>query len=68
MFLFFFFPPTFHTQKLDLHNNELTGEGAKAIATGLVEGGGMPCLDELYLGFNRLGDDGARYDGSMSWI
>lgn len=35
-------------------------EGARAIALGLVEGGGMPCLDEMYLGFNLMGDDGAQ--------
>lgn len=27
-----------------------------AIAEGLTEGGGMPCLDELYLGYNRIGE------------
>lgn len=47
-------------RKLDLHLNRLGDRGAVAVAEGLAAGGGMPCLDECYLGFNGLGDAGAR--------
>jgi len=46
--------------KLDLHLNQLGDCGATSVAEGLAAGGGMPCLDEFYLGFNGIGDTGAR--------
>jgi hypothetical protein len=57
--IFVVFPHThIHArQKLDLHNNRLGGVGAYEIAKGITEGGGMPCLDELYLSFNDIGTD-----------
>jgi len=59
-FLASFHPPTHpHTQKLDLHSNSLGWRSTKAIAQGLQEGGGMPCLDELYLDSNGIRCAGA---------
>lgn len=52
--------PLKRLRKLDLHLNRLGERGAVAIAEGLSAGGGMPCLDEFYLGFNGIGDGGAR--------
>jgi len=47
-------------RKLDLHLNQFGDRGAISVMEGLAGGGGMPCLDELYLGFNGIGDAGAR--------
>jgi hypothetical protein len=49
-----------HLRKLDLHLNHLGDQGAVAVAEGLAAGGGMPRLDEMYLGFNALVNEGAR--------
>eukprot|EP00624_Nannochloropsis_granulata_P005982 evm.model.NODE_42748_length_16208_cov_57.075951.6 len=52
--------PLKRLRKLDLHLNQLGDCGATSVAEGLAAGGGMPCLDEFYLGFNGIGDAGAR--------
>lgn len=52
--------PLKRLRKLDLHLNQLGDRGATSVAEGLAAGGGMPCLDEVYLGFNGIGDAGAR--------
>lgn len=52
--------PLKRLRKLDLHLNQLGDRGATSVAEGLAAGGGMACLDELYLGFNGIGDVGAR--------
>lgn len=49
-------PLTFE-QKLDLHDNRFDNLSVEAIAAALQDGGGMPCLDELYLGFNTFADE-----------
>lgn len=52
--------PLKRLRKLDLHLNRLGDRGAASVAEGLAAGGGMPCLDECYLGFNGINDAGAR--------
>lgn len=53
-------PLTFE-QKLDLHDNRFDNLSVEAIAAALQDGGGMPCLDELYLGFNTFADESLPY-------
>jgi len=48
-----------HLQAINLQGNAITAEGVSLLVQALTQSEGS-CLEQLFLGFNPIGDDGAR--------